>query len=185
MHEEDRQLYLTLVDGRVQDARDLADTVIGWAGVSPIHVRDVGSVRKRRPRTALQYRDRRRRGCGSAQCLQPAGRQHRRDRRRAASRTPGLAPRAAARRSQLAFFYDQSQFVREGVRSVWEAIFIGLALSIVVLYGFLRTISTTIVAALAIPVTVLTTLVGMHVFHMSFQPNDARRDRGGDRPGDR
>ena len=69
---------------------------------------------------------------------------------------------------RLAFFYDQSQFVREGVRSVWEAIFIGLALSIVVLFAFLRTVSTTIVAALAIPVTVLSTLVGMHIFHMSF-----------------
>ena len=32
---------------------------------------------------------------------------------------------------KLAFFYDQSQFVREGVRSVWEAIFLGLGLSVV------------------------------------------------------
>ena len=69
---------------------------------------------------------------------------------------------------QLAFFYDQSQFVREGVGSVWESIFIGLGLSVVVLYLFLRTVSTTVVAVLAIPVTVLCTLAGMRVFNMSF-----------------
>ena len=46
MHEEDRQLYLTLVDGRVANAEELSDFVIGWAGSSPICVSDVGSVRK-------------------------------------------------------------------------------------------------------------------------------------------
>lgn len=166
MHEEDRQLYLTLVDGRVVDAGELADIVIGWAGTSPIQVRDVGSVRKgAAPRFNIVTAD------GVDAVLlnvysQPDG------------NTVAIADALQAELRNLrqelppdvhlAFFYDQSQFVREGVRSVWEAIFIGLALSIVVLYAFLRTVSTTIVAALAIPVTVLTTLVGMHVFHMSF-----------------
>ena len=166
MHEEDRQLYLTLVDGRVDDAKELADVVIGWAGASPILVGDVGSVRKgTAPRFNIVTAD------GVDAVLlnvysQPDG------------NTVAIADALQAELGnlkrelppdvRLAFFYDQSQFVREGVRSVWEAIFIGLALSIAVLYGFLRTLSTTIVAALAIPVTILTTLLGMRVFHMSF-----------------
>jgi CzcA family heavy metal efflux pump len=166
MHEEDRQLYLTLVDGRVKDVSELADIVIGWAGPSPIHVRDVGSVRNgAAPRFNIVTAD------GVDAVLlnvysQPDG--------NTVAIADALQTELKDLRQELppdvhlAFFYDQSQFVREGVRSVWEAIFIGLALSIVVLYGFLRTVSTTIVAALAIPVTVLTTLVGMHVFHMSF-----------------
>lgn len=148
------------------DAGELADIVIGWAGTSPIQVRDVGSVRKgAAPRFNIVTADR-----VDAVLLnvysQPDG------------NTVAIADALQAelrnlrqelpRDVHLAFFYDQSQFVREGVRSVWEAIFIGLALSIAVLYGFLRTISTTIVAALAIPVTILSTLVGMRVFHMSF-----------------
>jgi multidrug efflux pump subunit AcrB len=68
----------------------------------------------------------------------------------------------------LAFFYDQSLFVREGVSSVWESIIVGLGLSVLVLYAFLRTATTTLVAALAIPVTILITLAGMRLFHMSF-----------------
>lgn len=166
MHEEDRQLYLTLVDGRVENASELADIVIGWAGGSPIRVSDVGSIRQgTAPRFNIVTAD------GVDAVLlnvysQPDG------------NTVAIADELEAELGTLkqelppdvrmAFFYDQSQFVREGVRSVWEAIFIGLALSIVVLYGFLRTLSTTIVTALAIPVTVLVTLAGMHLFGMSF-----------------
>lgn len=166
MLEEDRQLYLTLVDGRVEDASELADMVIGWAGASPIRVRDVGSVRKgTAPRFNIVTAD------GVDAVLlnvysQPDGNTV--AIADALQTELGNLKRELPPDVRLAFFYDQSQFVREGVRSVWEAIFIGLALSIVVLYGFLRTISTTVVAALAIPVTVLTTLVGMHIFHMSF-----------------
>ena len=39
---------------------------------------------------------------------------------------------------KLAFFYDQSQLVRESVRSVWEAIIFGLILSVVIIYFFLK-----------------------------------------------
>ena len=166
MHEENRQLYLTLVDGRVKDAGELADVVIGWAGASPIRVRDVGSVRKgAAPRFNIVSAD------GVDAVLlnvysQPDG--------NTVAIADALQAQLETLRDELpqdvnlAFFYDQSQFVREGVDSVWEAIFIGLALSVLVLFAFLRTISTTIVAALAIPVTVLSTLAGMHIFHMSF-----------------
>jgi CzcA family heavy metal efflux pump len=166
MHEEDRQLYLTLVDGRVTNAEELEDFVIGWAGASPIRVRDIGSVRlSAAPRFNIVTAD------GVDAVLlnvysQPDG--------NTVAIAEALKSELRELKSdlppdvRLAFFYDQSQFVREGVRSVWEAIFIGLALSIVVLYAFLRTVSTTIVAALAIPVTVLSTLVGLRIFHMSF-----------------
>ncbi|MBN2563953.1 MAG: efflux RND transporter permease subunit [Phycisphaerae bacterium] len=166
MHEEDRQLYLTLVDGRAAGADELADMVIGWAGASPIHVCDVGSVRRgAAPRFNIVTAD------GVDAVLlnvysQPDGNTV------AIADTLQTELRNLKRELppdiRMAFFYDQSQFVREGVGSVWEAIFIGLALSIVVLYAFLRTVSTTLVAVLAIPVTVLSTLVGMHLFHMSF-----------------
>ncbi len=68
----------------------------------------------------------------------------------------------------LAFFYDQSSFVREAVGSVWESIIFGLILSIAVLYLFLRSTSTTAIAALVIPITVLITVAAMHMMHMTF-----------------
>ncbi len=86
---------------------------------------------------------------------------------------------------KLAFFYDQSLIVRDSVRSVWEAIGFGLLLSVLIIYAFLRTWGTTLVATLVIPVTILITLVVHAARGADVQPDDARRHRGGGRPGHR
>ena len=58
-------------------------------------------------------------------------------------------------------FYDQSLLVRDSMKSVRDSILIGLLLSIVILFAFLRNWGTTLVAAVVIPVTVLTTFLAM------------------------
>ena len=68
----------------------------------------------------------------------------------------------------LAFFYDQSQFVRDSVGSVWDAIVFGLILSVFILYFFLKNWGSVLTAIVAIPITVLITFVAMKVMHMSF-----------------
>src|SRR5205085_3637403 len=55
--------------------------------------------------------------------------------------------------AKLGFFYDQSQLVRESVRSVWEAIAFGLLLSVGIIFCFLNDWGTTLTATIAIPVT--------------------------------
>jgi len=166
MHEENHQLYLAVVDNRIRDASKIEDVVIAWRGASPIYVRDVASVRRgAAPRFNIVTAD------GSEAVLlniysQPDG----------STLAIASALREELRRvrreyppdMKLAFFYDQSLFVREGVKSVWESILVGLALSVLVLYLFLKSPATTFVAAAVIPVTVLITLVGMKLFRMSF-----------------
>ncbi len=65
-------------------------------------------------------------------------------------------------------FYDQSVLVRSSVSSVRDAILIGLVLSVLILYGFLRNWGTTLVATLVIPVTVLVTFLAMWMVGLSF-----------------
>jgi hydrophobe/amphiphile efflux-1 (HAE1) family protein len=65
-------------------------------------------------------------------------------------------------------FYDQSLLVRESMNSVRDAILIGLLLSIVILYAFLRNWGTTFVAILVIPVTILVTFLAMYLVGLSF-----------------
>ncbi|HEV2722937.1 MAG TPA: efflux RND transporter permease subunit, partial [Thermoanaerobaculia bacterium] len=65
-------------------------------------------------------------------------------------------------------YYDQSLLVRGSVNSVRDAILIGLLLSVLILYAFLRNWGTTIVATLVIPVTVLVTFVAMWLVGLSF-----------------
>jgi multidrug efflux pump subunit AcrB len=69
---------------------------------------------------------------------------------------------------RVAPFYDESLFIRDAMRSVRDAILIGLLLSIVILYAFLRNWGTTFVAVLVIPVTVLATFLAMWLVGLSF-----------------
>jgi CzcA family heavy metal efflux pump len=165
MHEENRQLYLAVVDSRLRDPREIERVVVAWSGKSPIHVRDIATVRRGyAPQFNIVT------AAGREAVLMNVYSQ-------ADGNTVAIAEalrgelehmrRELPPDMKLAFFYDQSLFVREGVRSVWECIIIGLVLSALVLYGFLRSVSGTFVAAV-IPVTVLLTLVGMRLFHMSF-----------------
>jgi multidrug efflux pump subunit AcrB len=65
-------------------------------------------------------------------------------------------------------FYDQSLLVKASMSSVRDAILIGLVLSVVILWAFLRNWGTTFVAILVIPVTVLATFLAMYVVGLSF-----------------
>jgi CzcA family heavy metal efflux pump len=69
---------------------------------------------------------------------------------------------------ELATFYDHSVLVRDSISGVAESILIGLALSVAVLVGFLKSWRTTVVAALVIPIAVLFAVVFMRLFNMSW-----------------
>ncbi len=69
---------------------------------------------------------------------------------------------------KIAPFYDQSLLVRASMTSVRDAIVLGLILSVVILYAFLRNIGTTFVAVLVIPVTILITFLAIYMVGLSF-----------------
>ncbi len=65
-------------------------------------------------------------------------------------------------------FYDQSLIVGESIRSVRDAILIGIVLASIIMVLFLRDWGTSIVAALVIPVTVLLTVIALKLIGQSF-----------------
>lgn len=69
---------------------------------------------------------------------------------------------------KVSVFYDQSLLVGDSIQSVWEAIILGLLLSVIILYLFLRNWGATLIAATVIPTTVLITLLMVRVFGLSF-----------------
>jgi len=69
---------------------------------------------------------------------------------------------------QLEPFYDQSELVRESIRSVRDAILIGLVLACVILFFFLGDWTTSLVAGLVIPVTVAVTILFLWIIGESF-----------------
>ncbi len=65
-------------------------------------------------------------------------------------------------------FYDQSEIVNDSIRSVRDAILIGLVLASIILVLFLRDWGTSLVAGLVIPATVAVTFIALRVAGESF-----------------
>ncbi len=65
-------------------------------------------------------------------------------------------------------FYDQSQLVGEAIKSVRDAILIGVLLAAIILVLFLRDWGTSVVAGLVIPVTIAVTMIALHLLGSSF-----------------
>ena len=65
-------------------------------------------------------------------------------------------------------FYDQSIIVGESIKSVRDAILLGLILASIILVVFLRDWGTSVVAGLVIPVTVAITFIALKVMGESF-----------------
>ena len=65
-------------------------------------------------------------------------------------------------------FYDQSQLVQDSIRSVRDAILIGLILAAIILVLFLRDWGSSLVAGLVIPATIGITLIALRALGESF-----------------
>ncbi|MBB3227359.1 multidrug efflux pump subunit AcrB [Luteibacter sp. Sphag1AF] len=81
------------------------------------------------------------------------------------SRLAGLALPAGV---TLKVWYDQSELVLESAASVRDAVVIGLVLASIVLWLFLRSARVMLVALIAVPATLATTVLLLHVMGMSF-----------------
>jgi multidrug efflux pump subunit AcrB len=68
----------------------------------------------------------------------------------------------------LETFYDQSELVRDSIRSVRDAIIIGLVLAGIVMFLFLGDWTSSLVAGLVIPVTVAITIIILYAIGQSF-----------------
>ena len=166
MHEEDYTLYLTVVDGRVHDIADIENLTVAVTDGHPIAIRDFARVERGPepifnvvtaegvPAVLLNVRS------------QPDG--------STLDIAEGLKQVLTELKSDLppdmkiAYYYDQSTFVRESIGSVRDAIFFGVILSVLIIYLFLKNWGITLTAITVIPVTVLITLVAMQAMGLSF-----------------
>jgi CzcA family heavy metal efflux pump len=165
--EQDHQLYLGLVNGQVVTPDQLGHIVIKTtpAGV-PVRVGDVAAVSpgvkpvytivtaNGKPAILLNISRQ-----PDSNTVDVANEVHEEIARIQKSLPPGI---------KLAPFYDQSEIVTESIKSVRDAILIGIVLASLVMVLFLHDWGTSIVAVLVIPVTVLVTFIILKLLHQSF-----------------
>jgi CzcA family heavy metal efflux pump len=166
MHEENHTLYLTVVDGRVHDIGEIENVTVGVVNGRPLRLKDFARVeRQQEPVFNVVTAE----GVNAVLLnvrSQPDGSTL--DIADGLKTVMGALQRELPPDMKLAFFYDQSLLVRASVQSVWESILFGLILSICIIYVFLKSWGTTLIAIVVIPVTVLVTLLAMRLAGLSF-----------------
>lgn len=164
--EENHQLELALVSGQARKPDDLNNIVVATVNNAPVAVADVATVTGGvEPEYTMVTAD------GHPAALVNVNRQP--DANTVAvvdqvRKTLGSMRGQIPSDVRVAAYYDQSLLVRDSISSVRDAIIIGLLLSVVILYAFLRNWGTTFVAILVIPVTILVTFLAMWLAHLSF-----------------
>ena len=165
--ERNHQLYLGLVNGQVRTPEEIANAVIKNtpAGI-PVRIGDIGEVAPSvKPIYTVVTAD------GKPAVLininrQPDGNtvqvaQEVHDEIENIRKTlpPGITIKP---------FYDQSVIVSDSIKSVRDAILLGLILASIILVVFLRDWGTSLVAGLVIPVTVMVTFIALKVMGETF-----------------
>ncbi|HWG38670.1 MAG TPA: efflux RND transporter permease subunit [Terriglobales bacterium] len=165
--ERNHQLFLGLVTGQVADPAQIGSIVVKTtASGAPVRIADVAAVAPSvKPVYTLVNAN------GKPAVLLSINRQP-------LSNTLAVADEVHAEVADLQStlpagvtltpFYDQSTIVGESIRSVRDAILIGLVLASIVMVLFLRDWGTSLVAGLVIPATILITFVVMAALGQSF-----------------
>jgi len=164
--EENHQLELALISGQAKRADELNGIVVATVNNAPVRVADVATVAAGvEPQYTIVTAD------GHPAALVNINRQPDANTvavvdevKAALNAMRGQIPKDV----RVAAYYDQSLLVRESIKSVRDSILVGLLLSVVILYVFLRNWGTTFVAILVIPVTVLVTFLAMWLARLSF-----------------
>ncbi|MEO7039673.1 MAG: efflux RND transporter permease subunit [Gemmatimonadaceae bacterium] len=152
LSEQNHELYLTLVTGRVSGLDSLAQIAVPVPGGTPATLADLGKVLVA---DAVSYV--RTSADGHSAVLLNVVRQPSANTvaiangiERLFKEQPDLLPAGV----QWSNFYDQAKFVSDSVRGARDAIIIGVVLAALVLLLFLRNWSFTLIAVAAIPITV-------------------------------
>jgi len=167
LYEANHQLILGLVGAQVHDAEQLRQLVVKTTPAgAPVRVADVAVVEQATMPVYTTVT-----ANGKAAVLVNIARQP-------SSNTVAVANAVAVQVAQLkqklppgvtlAPYYDQSQIVRDSISSVRDAILIGLVLTCIIIFLFLRDWRSSLIAGLVIPVTVAVTVLVLWLIGESF-----------------
>ena len=160
------QLYLGLISSQVHGPDEIGNIVVKSVNNVPIRVQDVSKVART---VAPNYTSVSANGKSAvllsvnrqidSNTVQVADEVHKEMDAIRPILPPGIEMRP---------FYDQSGIVNESIRSVRDAIIIGLVLAAFIIWLFLRDWGTAVMTGLVVPVTMVVTFIAMKLLGQSF-----------------
>ena len=164
--EDNYKLYLAIADARLTSVRQIGSTIIKSGATGIVRLNDVANVSDAVvPRWTKVNAD------GRPAVLLNIYQQPNSNSVQIAR---DIRARLAAYQKQLpgdvalANWYDQSVLVVDSAASVRDAILIGTGLALLVLFGFLRNLKITLIAAVVVPAVLAATVVLLYGLNMSF-----------------
>lgn len=164
---QNHQLYLGLISGQAHDAQEISNIFVkNSASGTPVYVGNIGQVEPSfephftvvtandRPAVLINVNRQR-----SSNTMQVADAVKAEMLRIEKTLPPGV---------HVSTFYDQSWIVGQSIKSVRDAILIGLVLASAVLVLFLRDWGTSFIAGMVIPISLLVTFITLKVLGESF-----------------
>lgn len=160
------RLYLTLTDVVMDDLHDLENTIVVSSPMRVIKVKDIASVRVKAQKEYVKIKANGLDVPLVAVIKQPeanlidvaAGLEKR------VAELNNLLPKGISLRP----YYQQADFVKDSVRSIQDVLWIGLALAILVAIIFLRSLKSSSVLLLTIPLTLGLTLIVLYALGYDF-----------------
>ena len=163
---EGKRRHLVRTVGQFDKLHHIGDVVVRHDGQGPVYVRDVAAV-------SFGYEDRdfavridgkpalgmgvlRRSGANTMEVMEGV--------RQALSR---LQERYRDKGIRIEMVYDETDYIRDSIRLVTRNIYFAVALAVLVLLLFLRSVASILVVAVAIPVSIVTTFVVLDVLGSS------------------
>src|SRR5580692_5891010 len=167
LFERNHELVLGLISGQVRTPEQIANTVVrSTAAGIPVRIGDIATVTRAvkpvytivtangKPSVLLNINRQ-----PDSNTVEVAKEVHAEVDRIQKSLPPGI---------QIQPFYDQSIIVGDSIKSVRDAILLGLILASIILVVFLRDWGTSLVAGLVIPVTVMVTFIALKLMGETF-----------------
>lgn len=160
------QLYLGLITSQVHTPEEIGDIPIKDVGGVPVRIEDIGTVERSvapiytsvsangKPAVLISVNRQ-----IDSNTVQVADEVHREMDNIRPTLPGGVEMRP---------FYDQSGIVNESIASVRDAILLGLFLSALIIWLFLRDWGTAIMTGLVVPVTMVVTFIAMKILGQSF-----------------
>jgi CzcA family heavy metal efflux pump len=160
------QLFLALLTAQVKTPEEIGGIVIKSVNAVPVRVRDIGTVvpstkpvytvvtANGKPAVLLSINRQ-----PDSNTVEVANEVHQEIEQLRSTIPAGV---------ELSLFYDQSNIVEASIGSVRDAIMIGLFLSGLIIWLFLRDLGTAVIAGLVVPVTICVTFIALKVMGQSF-----------------
>lgn len=154
------------VKGNLKDASEFNDLVVARFDGKPVRIRDLGraedGVEERRSYTQFNgvpcvgIGIRKQTGTNTVEVVERVKKEVERI---SATLPPGMS---------LNIAFDQSVFIRDSIRQVQHHLIIGSVLAVVAVFVFLRNVRTTLISAVALPVSIVSTFILMRAFDFTF-----------------